>query len=299
MNSLLETARTLAEQGTDLPFAVYSSVDEQHLVNIPIIKPVMVCVLAGSKRLGANLEISCQAGEFVFIANDPSVTMRNIPANTRYFAVFIEFEFEDFVGLGSAVESAAECSPAGLLPAQGQAQQLIIGKMTAPFMAALQQFVECSTFVPPGLWAGRRRELLQLLIWQGYRQIADIVASPNVRHTLHQMISADVTHDWTITELADRLAMSESTLRRKLSAEGTGFQAIKDGARLGQGLHLVQTTLDPIGLVAERCGYQSQSRFTDKFKQLFGMTPTDLRKTRERPADEARAVRRLNSSVTD
>jgi AraC-like DNA-binding protein len=34
--------------------------------------------------------------------------------------------------------------------------------------------------------------------------------------------------------------------------------------------------------VAERCGYQSQSRFTDKFKQFFGVTPTELRKTRMR-----------------
>jgi AraC-like DNA-binding protein len=96
------------------------------------------------------------------------------------------------------------------------------------------------------------------------------------------MISADVASDLTAGLVAARLALSESTLRRKLAAEGATLQAIKDRARLGHGLHLVQTTFDPIGRIAEKCGYQSQSRFTEKFRQLFGTTPTELRKTRMR-----------------
>ena len=74
--------------------------------------------------------------------------------------------------------------------------------------------------------------------------------------------------------------MSESTLRRKLKAEGTSLQEIKDQSRLGLGLHLLQTTQDPITLIAEKCGYQSQSRFTNRFKGRFGLTPSELRKTK-------------------
>jgi len=74
--------------------------------------------------------------------------------------------------------------------------------------------------------------------------------------------------------------MSESTLRRKLKAEGTSIQEIKDQTRMGFGLHLLQTTKKSISIIAQECGYQSQSRFTSRFKDRFGLTPTELRKTK-------------------
>jgi transcriptional regulator GlxA family with amidase domain len=58
------------------------------------------------------------------------------------------------------------------------------------------------------------------------------------------------------------------------------LQDIKDRARLSLGLHLLQTTVEPIGIVAEKCGYHSQSRFTERFKTHFGLTPSELRKTK-------------------
>lgn len=74
--------------------------------------------------------------------------------------------------------------------------------------------------------------------------------------------------------------MSESTLRRKLKSELTSVQEIKDKTRQGLALHLLQTTQYSIGIIAEKCGYQSQSRFTERFKKHFGLTPSDLRKTK-------------------
>lgn len=58
------------------------------------------------------------------------------------------------------------------------------------------------------------------------------------------------------------------------------MQEIKDQARLGLGLHLLQTTHYSIVLIAEKCGYKSQSRFTDRFKERFGLTLSELQKTK-------------------
>jgi AraC-like DNA-binding protein len=69
-------------------------------------------------------------------------------------------------------------------------------------------------------------------------------------------------------------------LRRKLKLEGTSVQDIKDQARLGLALHLLQTSSNSIGMIADKCGYQSQSRFTERFKKRFGLTPSELRKTK-------------------
>ncbi|MFV2058954.1 MAG: helix-turn-helix transcriptional regulator, partial [Thiohalomonadales bacterium] len=76
-----------------------------------------------------------------------------------------------------------------------------------------------------------------------------------------------------------RLGVSESSLRRKLQSEQTGFRELLEEARLSHGLYLLLETVHPIGQVADAVGYQSQSRFGERFKRRFGMTPTELRRT--------------------
>ena len=250
-----------------LPFAVYSSVKEQQILNVPIIKPLLICVLDGRKRLDGDGGIDCAAGSFVFLSNKPRIDMRNIPGGAEYFALLVEFEFEDF-----------NCLP----PKHARTEPFVQGAIEPALMKTLQQFVEWAAFAPPAMWGMRRQEMLRLLSHLGHAQVNAIAEPPSLSHKLHGLVCADLTTDLNADVLAARLALSESTLRRKLAAEGTSLQAIKDKAKLSYGLHLVQTTFEPIGRVAERCGYQSQSRFTDRFKQFFGVTPTELRKTRLR-----------------
>lgn len=265
MNLLALAAKRAGHAGRALPFSVYSSVSEQKIVNVPIIKPMLICVLDGGKRLGGKGEIECPTGSFVVLSNHPGITMRNIPGEGEYLALIVEFEYEDF-----------NCLPART----GRTESHLQGPICEVFRKTLEQFVEWSSFAPAAMWAARRQEILQLMYHLGHERISAVVEPPSLSHKLHAMISADLANDLGAGVLASRVALSESTLRRKLAAEGTTLQAIKDRARLGYGLHLVQSTFEPIGRVADKCGYQSQSRFTDKFKQFFGVTPTELRKTR-------------------
>jgi len=262
---LMLSAKRAGNEGRALPFSVYSSVCEQKIVNVPIIKPMLICVLDGSKRLGSKGEIECPTGSFVVLSNHPSINMRNIPGEGEYLALIVEFEYEDF-----------NCLP----PKKGRTASHLQGPICDAFRKTLEQFIEWSAFAPPAMWAARRQEILQLIYHLGHEQVNAVVEPPSLSHKLHALISADLANDINADVLAAKLALSESTLRRKLAAEGTTLQAIKDRARLGYGLHLVQSTFEPIGRIAEKCGYQSQSRFTDKFKQFFGITPTELRKTR-------------------
>lgn len=267
MQKLILSSKQVLQEKEQLPFSVYTSVKEQHILNVPIIKPLLICVLDGCKKLGKKNEIDCPAGNFIFLSNSPNVNMRNIPDGAEYFALLIEFDFKDF-----------DC----FISRQIKTETFFQGKIDSILQQTLQQFVEWSVFAPPDIWFIRRQEILQLIYRLGYEQVSAIVESPSISHKLHSIISADISDDLGADYLSSRLAMSKSTLRRKLNAEGTSLQAIKDRAKLSYGLHLVQTSLEPIGRIAERCGYLSQSRFTDKFKQLFGIAPTELRKTRMR-----------------
>ncbi|HBR96194.1 MAG TPA: AraC family transcriptional regulator [Gammaproteobacteria bacterium] len=267
MKNLMRSCQTALSECDQLPFSVYTSLKEQRIVNVPILQPVLICVLDGCKHLGNDADLRCPAGSFVFLSNSPQVDMRNIPDIATYFALLIPFEFADFSGFTDTT-----------LPPE----TYVHGPIDDVLATTLEQFVTWTTSAPATLWPSRRQEILHLLYHSGYPQISTAVEPPSLSQQLHQMISANVAEDLSARELSSALAMSESTLRRKLQAEGTHLQALKDRARLGHGLHLIQTTQDPIGRIAEQCGYLSQSRFTDKFKQRFGITPTALRSTRMR-----------------
>lgn len=262
---LIDIAKKAVCNNRKLPFSVYCSIKEQHMLNVPVIKPLLIFVLSGSKSLGPEDELICPAGSFVFLSNKPDVAMRNIPGDSEYFALLIEFEYSDF-----------EC----LEHRSYETNTYFKGEMEPTLEYTLRQFVEWSEFAPVELWHVRRKEILQVMCSLGFEQVRSIMKPPTLSHKIHTIITSDLASDLDAGSISSMLAMSESTLRRKLSAEGDRFQDIKDRAKLGHGLHLIQTSSKSIGRIAEICGYSSQSRFTNKFKQLFNITPTELRKTR-------------------
>ncbi|BFM51299.1 AraC family transcriptional regulator [Marinomonas sp. THO17] len=265
MQKLIEVTKSVLEERADLPFSVYSSSAEQFMLNVPVAKPLLIFVLSGNKTLGVKNEIDCPSGSFVFLSNTPNIAMRNVPNDVEYFAILIEFSYADFEGIRQNRDSS---------------EAYFKGPIEPRLRQTLQQFIEWSAFAPKELWHLRRQEILHVLLSLDFDQVRSIVEPPTLSHKVHTIISDDLSNDLSAETLSSMLAMSESTLRRKLLAEGASLQQIKDRARLGYGLHLVQTSFEPIGLIAEKCGYASQSRFTDKFKQLFDITPTALRKTR-------------------
>lgn len=119
-----------------------------------------------------------------------------------------------------------------------------------------------------------------MLYLSGYDEVMSIAEPPSLSHQIYELIRSDITADLSLEQLSKELFMSESTLRRKLKSEGNSIKSIRIKTRLGYGLHLIQTTMEDIGRIAMRSGYQSQSRFTEQFKQLFSMTPSELRKTK-------------------
>jgi AraC-like DNA-binding protein len=265
MTSLIGVIKNVLNDNVEHPFSVYSSIKEQKLLNVPIAKPLLIVILSGNKELGVNGELVCQAGEFIFLSNSPAIDMRNIPQDKEYFALLIAFDYQDFVGLNiNALDN----------------KKHHIGKTSTALMQCLHQFIESAQWAPKQLISSRKREILTLLCHLGHSDILSLLATPQLQDRLYDMFIAQEGCELSVQEICQQLAMSESTLRRKLTLESTSVQKIKDRTRLGLGLHLLQTTQLAIGLVANKCGYQSQSRFTERFKKQFGLTPSELRTTK-------------------
>mgnify|MGYP003915669909 FL=1 len=264
MKNLIKLAKKSLNEKNDLPFSIYCSTKEQRIANVPVINPLLIFILGGAKKLGKNND-ECKSGSFVFLSNSPNIDMRNIPDDEEYFAVLIEFQYSDFNQFKFK---------------QKAKKKYFKGEIDKLLEKALQQFIELSMLVEPSALQFRKQELLQLLYLSGYEEVSAIAEPPSIAQQIYEIINEKIDDDWSVERLAEKLFMSESTLRRKLKSEGTSIKAIRNRTRLGYGMHLIQTTMEDIGRIAMRCGYQSQSRFTEQFKLLFGMTPTALRKTR-------------------
>lgn len=265
MDNIIAVAKKVIRNQSQLPFSVYSSHKEQIITNVPIIKPLLIFILSGAKQLGTCDSVECLSGSFVFLSNSPRIDMRNIPIQEEYFAVLINFEDEDFSELPKS---------------SAQSKMFFQGDINSILASALCQFMEFSSIAPLQLMRLRKREILEIIYHSGYKDVCNIVQSQRLSEKVQAMISNDISCDWSVELIASNLFMSASTLRRKLKSEGNHIQDIKNRVRLGHGLHLLQTTTFHISHIAEQCGYQSQSRFTEQFKLLFGMTPREIRKTK-------------------
>ena len=202
MENLLNTIKKTINEKRERPFAVYTSIKEQNLLNVPIVKPLLIVVLSGSKELGKDNELNCHSGDFIFLSDTPAINMRNIPRDKEYFALLIEFDFQDFNGLQINAFNK---------------QRFCIGKTTPPLEKCLQQFVESSVWAPKQLWSLRKREILALLCHMGHKEIFSMLGNSKIGYQLHAMFCEQGFHDLSIEHICKSMAMSESTLRTTMS----------------------------------------------------------------------------------
>jgi len=76
-----------------------------------------------------------------------------------------------------------------------------------------------------------------------------------------------------IEAVAEKLAMTSRTLRRKLTEEGNSFQEIKNIARRDTAIHLLSQRHIPVSVIAQRLGYTETASFSRAFREWTGVTP--------------------------
>jgi len=96
----------------------------------------------------------------------------------------------------------------------------------------------------------------------------------------------EIGSDPTIGTIAAKLGLTERTLRRRLSEEGTSFRQISLEARLAIGHELLRTAGLGVSTVAWRTGYSEPSSFVRAFFKRYGYSPGSIKNNaaRERVA---------------
>ena len=89
--------------------------------------------------------------------------------------------------------------------------------------------------------------------------------------------------DAHLTGAARALHLTPRTLIRKLEADGTSFQTIKDAPRRDIAIRRLQTGQHSIEAIAHEVGFSSAANFHKAFRKWTGKNPGDYR--RRQPAD--------------
>lgn len=267
-------------------FGIQNCTRPQELQAVPFHQPALLLVMAGRKEIVMSTHtVVARAGELLLIPPDSTVWLGKYPDGPA----------NDYQGLGVRFTPPALSHFRQIYGAQLDAWDIAPRwQARAPdsVVATLLQWLEWRRQYPQDrqLEQHRQVELLLLLARQGLAGNILLGEHPNWRQRVLQLVSMDPARNWQMRHVCAKLAVSESSLRRHLRDENSSFREILEEMRLAAGLTLLQETFWSIGRVAEAVGYQSQSRFGERFKTRFGVTPSELRRTHAGDSGETLAV---------
>lgn len=105
----------------------------------------------------------------------------------------------------------------------------------------------------------------------------DATTTTQVRNALGGTIGAT---RGTKGEIARLFGLHPRTLQRRLEAEGTSFESIRDEVYRAATLRLLTETTIPLGQVAHALGFSEHSAMSRKVKHWRGSTPSEIRAAR-------------------
>lgn len=231
---------------------------------VPFSDFIVAHIRAGQKRLADGTHrAAVDPGQYLVVTPGMLLNVENLPAGDGpYLSSCVTVSRE----LLLEKKWAADASPSTwtILPPSPALDQAF-----AHTESGLQQEL------PQTVLAHRVRELLEALALCGFRPA--LQNEPTIAERVRMLLANAPEQAWRAEPIAERLAMSVATLRRKLVAENTSFRAILEDIRLSRALVLIQTTEKPLKRIAEECGYLSPSRFATRFRMRFGTLPSELR----------------------
>lgn len=103
-----------------------------------------------------------------------------------------------------------------------------------------------------------------------------------MRQRVVTLLASLPEHYPDICQIAQHLKITERTLRRRLTAEGSSYRQILDEARYERAQRILERTQINAEQLAELLGYSDASSFRQAFRRWTGMTLNEFRQRRPR-----------------
>lgn len=231
----------------------------------------LILVRQGRKSLiGASGTLVVERGQALVVARGTQWDVINDPAGQPCYEA-LALGFGDALVREQWQRLAAE---AAATPGMDGAQVLALDPEVSEAAQRAARFLQARS-VSDAVQRHRLAEVLMLLADRGlhFKPVDELGWDERVRRLVAQRPEAD----WSVETLALAFNLSASTLRRRLDGSGASVAALVREVRLEVALALLQTTRRPIGEIAQRCGWESHSRFSAAFQERWGFAPSVLR----------------------
>ncbi|MBN2609924.1 MAG: helix-turn-helix domain-containing protein, partial [Bacteroidales bacterium] len=263
---------------TQIPLSKFGAINcryKQRITEVPFLYPTLIILISGEKTIYfGNKEIQCFPGEFLAIPAPLKLDAVNIPDTHQgsFLAFYIYFDnllIEQFCRFYKFDESIK----ANNNSIHFEGNELLYSSI-CHLLEISQQTEPDDDFLKH-----RLMDVLLCLVKCCDSSHMLLSMSQKWSERIYSLLLSNPSRSWHVKNVCNHLRVSESTLRRNLRKENTDFRTIIDDVRMGIALSEVQFTNLSISAIALNCGYSSFSRFTSRFQQRFGTTPSQLRKS--------------------
>lgn len=243
-----------------------------HIRHVPFYDPCIILVLAGKKTIfDRRGPVACNAGDILTVPAPSSFDLRNEPdvQGGKYRALIVPFK-HDLLERMSRVHD---------LRHDGRNRDIRVLRFDGDdtLRASVRHYLD--SVANRRLLTHRLMEILLVLAGKNPELLAYVLNQKNWSQRVRAILATDLARSWEIDELCARLTTTESTLRRNLKRENTGFRELLSDLRLSTALMQLLQTSRPVYQVAYDCGYQSVSRFSSNFHKRFGVPPRQFRES--------------------
>lgn len=243
-------------------FVAYCALERERIAPMRTEVPLIGVVLRGEKQFWqGDVCHSFLPGQAFVFPGQVDLTVINIldERSGRYEAVFLKI---------------VEVPPGLARPRSNRVRSELITKITltediteALIHAAVLRTDQNNS---EQLAAHRMQEVLMLIADQ---PAAANLLDASVAAAAASVILAHPTRDWTAAALAARLGMGGSTLRRRLTSEGTSLRRVLRETRMSVAHQLLSSGSATVSQAAEAAGYASRSHFARAFRAAYGVEP--------------------------
>jgi len=236
-------------------------------------KPELIFILQGHSTLRHGMqETRINSGEMLAVNSGHLLSITNSPSDEGVFSCAIMAWdlslFADFRLHGSPLEGALSVVD----------DIRVIPHIPSPFK---QSFLDTHSAMmwhkslPPTI---ARHRMIEQLLWLSHLGISySRQHSESVTQQVRDLLVNNLHKSLTAAEVAEKLMMNEVMLRRRLATENSVLRNLMIDVRMTHALRLLQSTDLAISSIAQQVGYESGSRFAERFRKRFGFAPTAIR----------------------
>lgn len=241
--------------------ARYQSAQKQTLRGVHLYTPTIIWVAQGQKRLWwRDKELIFTPSNWLIIPANQQLVFINQPNVNGYLARSLSFLYPpplEWIASSAAKSNVAE--PRISISASLAYCFDMLYEMENKHLA-----IETQKQLLRGFYAELQNVAVLHLLFPH--------CGESLTERLAQFLRFSPGEDHKLETVAAHFSMSRSTFIRKLGSEGSAFRQVLTNVRMHYSLELIQQS-NTLLSIALSCGYQSEVRFSKRFKQTFGLTP--------------------------